>query len=63
MRPNSRKSQRRSFECVAWIDLDDGSPMVKCALGDISDTGAKLGVTAPKELPDRFVLRFRGADS
>lgn len=53
-----RKVCRSSLERRVWIDLGDGSPVVECVLRDISDTGAKLLCTAPKELPDQFVLRL-----
>lgn len=32
--------------------------MVECMLRDISDTGAKLLLIVPKELPDQFILRL-----
>lgn len=58
MLSEKRKARRSSLERRAWIDLGDGSSMVECLLRDISDTGAKLLFTAPKELPDQFILRL-----
>ncbi|MBI2714230.1 MAG: PilZ domain-containing protein [Rhizobiales bacterium] len=58
MLPEKRKARRRSLERRVWIDLGDGSPVVECVLRDISNTGGKLLFTAPKELPDQFVLRL-----
>ncbi len=40
---------------TAWIHAGDPKPR-GCAVADISETGARLDVDAPQEVPDRFVL-------
>jgi hypothetical protein len=42
MLSEKRKNLRKSFKRLAWIDFEDGSPVVQCAIGDMSETGAKL---------------------
>jgi hypothetical protein len=58
VRSEKRKNQRKALQRRAWIDLANGAS-VECALGNMSDTGAKLvfsdGVGA---LPNQFVLRL-----
>ena len=58
MPSNKRKSLRRSIERYVWIDLGDGSALNECALGNMSETGAKLILAAPKEFPKQFILRL-----
>jgi hypothetical protein len=58
MREEKRRSRRQSVARYAWIDLSDGSPPLKCVLGNMSDTGAKLIVDRSVELPAEFVLRL-----
>jgi hypothetical protein len=58
VRSEKRKNRRKQFERHAWIDLADGSGLIECALGNLSDTGAKLLFDASKGLPDQFILRL-----
>ncbi len=57
MREEKRKKQRKPLQRRAWIDLANGAPMIECALGNMSDTGAKLVFSnAVGKLPNQFVL-------
>ena len=58
MLSDKRKSQRKPIERHAWLDRANGSPLVECVLGNMSDTGAKLLFTELPELPDQFILRL-----
>jgi hypothetical protein len=58
MNNEKRRSQRKAIGRRAWIDRADGSPLMQCALGNMSDTGAKLVFAEPAQLPDEFVLRL-----
>ncbi len=52
---DKRKSRRKPIGYCAWIHLD--APKRRdCVLVDISESGARLDVDAPNEVPDRFVL-------
>jgi hypothetical protein len=56
MHSDKRRSPRKSIERYVWIDLGDGSPPTECVLGNMSDTGAKLVLRAPREFPNEFIL-------
>jgi hypothetical protein len=58
MNKEKRRNQRKPLERRAWIDRADNSPLTECALGNMSDTGAKLVFTEPPQLPDEFILRL-----
>jgi hypothetical protein len=57
VREEKRKKQRKPLQRRVWIDLADGAPVIECALGNMSDTGAKLVFpNAVGKLPSQFVL-------
>jgi hypothetical protein len=57
--PNDkRRKVRKPIERRVWIDAADGSVVAECKLLNMSETGAKLLLGAPKELPDSFILRL-----
>ena len=58
MLAEKRKNSRKTFDRRAWIDLEDGTPVVACVLGNLSDSGAKFFISATRELPKEFVLRL-----
>src|SRR3954464_523201 len=58
MREEKRKKSRKPFERRAWIDPGGGAAIAECALGNLSETGAKLIVKSTDELPDQFILRL-----
>ena len=58
MRNDKRKTGRKALERKAWIDQGGGSPELDCAIGNMSETGAKLLFTSPPKLSAEFVLRL-----
>ena len=56
MSGEKRNYRRKSLKYPARIDLGDGSPMRDCVLADISETGARVKLKEPSELPERFTL-------
>ena len=56
MAKENRGTKRRAIGRRVWIDAGDGSPVAECLLGNMSDSGAKLMLGAPRELPDNFTL-------
>ena len=56
MEANRRKSVRRSIGYGATIVAPDASWTRKCRVIDVSETGAKLALEEPSELPNDFVL-------
>lgn len=55
-----RKSPRRSILFNAWVGLGGGSPLRGCVVSDLSETGAKLQLANPEELPETFNLLLSG---
>jgi hypothetical protein len=58
MLSEKRRNSRKSFDRRAWIELGDGTPVIGCVLGNLSETGAKFFISATRELPKEFVLRL-----
>jgi hypothetical protein len=58
MRTEKRRNRRRSIDGRAWVDQADGSPLMVCSIGNMSDTGAKLVFSEPPQLPDQFILQL-----
>lgn len=56
----NRKHIRRSLRYTAWIGSGGNAPLRGCIVSDISQTGAKLDVENPEELPDAFQLLLSG---
>lgn len=54
--PDKRIAQRRLVGYRAHLKLNDSGTLVECVVRDISQTGARLIVTSPSELPDTFSL-------
>ena len=57
MPKDKRGDPRRPLERTVWIDVA-GATVTECALGDMSDKGARLVFFAPTEVPAEFVLRL-----
>ncbi|HZS63828.1 MAG TPA: PilZ domain-containing protein [Xanthobacteraceae bacterium] len=55
----NRKKIRRPMHYTAWIGLD-GAPRRGCTVADISETGARLQIDTPLELPEIFKLLLSG---
>ena len=56
MRPEYRKSTRRSVRQGARIVSADGTPLGPCVMLDLSGIGARLETDAVDVLPDEFIL-------
>jgi hypothetical protein len=55
-RAELRRKPRRQFHYNASVLLDGKSPPQRCAIADISATGARIVLEAECELPERFLL-------
>ncbi len=55
-----RKNTRRAMRYGAWIGIGAESPLSGCMVSDISETGARLVLENPKELPEMFNLLLSG---
>jgi PilZ domain len=51
-----RRHRRQTLSYPAWIILGPDTKPIKCLLSDISNSGAKLGISDDQELPDEFIL-------
>ncbi len=51
-----RQSPRKTVNSPAWVNLGGGAPARDCLLVDISDTGARLELGTPAEMPPTFAL-------
>jgi hypothetical protein len=51
-----RKGKRRSLGYVAAVVSLDGKLKRDCVVDNISATGARLRIEAPKESPEEFIL-------
>jgi len=51
-----RKKPRRQFNYNARVLIDNNSPLVVCAIVDISESGARLALEADEALPETFTL-------
>lgn len=58
--PGQRGSERKDLEHPAWVDLGDGSPPRNCMVMDVSQTGARIAIDNPSEVPDEFTLFLTG---
>jgi hypothetical protein len=56
VRSEKRKNLRQPIQRHVWIDLGNGAPLIECALGNMSDTGAKLVLPGRRQLPSQFIL-------
>jgi methyl-accepting chemotaxis protein len=55
MNGEKRKDHRQPLKYPAHIAIDGETPR-PCALHDISNSGARIGISNPDEIPDRFAL-------
>jgi hypothetical protein len=56
MRKDYRKAPRKRLGSRAWIRFDDGFSVRPCRLVDVSETGIRIEVDAPRAVADRFSL-------
>ena len=55
-RAELRRKPRRNFHYNASVLIDGTSPPRRCAIADISATGARIVLQCEYELPERFLL-------
>jgi PilZ domain len=51
-----RKSRRKVFERSGLVKLSEDGPAEPCIVLNVSDTGARLACTAPRVIPEQFLL-------
>ena len=59
MRSEKRKHVRKTMRYAAWVQDGETTPQ-SCVLADISDTGARLEVEKPDDVPELFTLLLSG---
>jgi hypothetical protein len=59
-RAGLRKSARKDLQHPAWVDVGDGSALRNCWVSDVSQTGARLAIENPNDIPDEFTLLLTG---
>lgn len=62
MSEERRGSKRQTVEYPVWIDTTDGR-VLKGTLADASETGARVRMNSPSDLPGRVLLRLTEAAS
>jgi hypothetical protein len=62
-RAGLRKSARKDLQHPAWVDAGDGSSPRSCTMSDVSQTGARLTIENPADVPDEFTLLLTGDGS
>src|SRR5438876_339272 len=56
MRKDFRQTPRAAIGSKAWIRFDDGFSVRACRLVELSSTGIRIMVDAPRDVTDRFSL-------
>src|SRR5262245_40085157 len=56
MSGEKRTFRRKSLKYPARLDTGDGKPSRECMLADVSESGARIIVKEPNEIPDRVTL-------
>jgi hypothetical protein len=59
MRADKRKHPRKAMRYAAWVQDGDTNPQ-SCVLSDISDSGARIEVQNPDDVPELFTLLLSG---
>jgi hypothetical protein len=55
-RPESRTASRTAVRRIGWLSRVKGEQVRECLVWDSSDTGMRLVVGAPDELPETFYV-------
>jgi hypothetical protein len=58
MRPDLRRSERKSLNWLCVISTVDGALVGQCTVRDISMTGAMITLDDSSAAPEQFVLRL-----
>ena len=53
---DKRRAPRKSIRHNGWIATSGATAPIGCTVSDISDTGARLDVSEPDQLPEKFML-------
>src|SRR5687767_11768051 len=51
-----RRMRRHQLRYAAWVAVGDSSPAKSCTVADVSETGARLELESPGDLPKEFWL-------
>ena len=51
-----RKSPRRRENRPAWIDRNNGEPLLDCMIWDVSEAGVRITIDTPSSVPYEFQL-------
>jgi hypothetical protein len=54
--PDPRKASRTRVRRIGWLSRVKGEQVRECTVWDESDTGMRLVVDTPDEIPDSFYL-------
>lgn len=54
-----RRARRKPMHYAAWV-ADNKRMLQGCVVADISETGARLAVETPQNIPDHFMLELTG---
>ena len=63
MRKDLRSAPREAKGTKVWIRFDDGFSVRACRLIDLSNTGIRIMVDAPRDVADRFSLLLSRSDA
>jgi hypothetical protein len=53
---DKRGARRHPLRYTAWIDPGDRTPSRRCMVADVSESGARIELDTPAELPKEFWL-------
>lgn len=51
-----RQSPRKRENRAAWIDANNGSPLLDCTVWDVSEEGVRITIDVPRSVPQEFFL-------
>jgi PilZ domain len=51
-----RRMRRHPLRYAAWVAVGDDTPAKGCTVADVSETGARLELESPGDLPKEFWL-------
>jgi hypothetical protein len=53
---DKRRMRRHTLRYAAWVAVGDDSPAKACMVADVSETGARIELESPGDLPKEFWL-------
>jgi hypothetical protein len=63
VRGERRKISREPKYCLVRLKFDDGSPALRGMVIDLCSVGARVSISATKEIPEQFTLFFSASPS